>query len=314
MDCRDFDRLLGALLDGACTPDEWRRAEAHLAGCVRCRRLHEALSGRADTLDDAAHEALTASIIARTSGSSCDAARDRLCDFVDGALPSFDRGLVADHLARCPECAALTSALERSTRVLPVFAEVEPPAWFTSRVLAATIRRQPEPTFGSRVVAWLARAASRPRFSLEVAYALTVVLMLALGDPVKAVRSTSELGVSYVQPRAEVLVEKVAARLEGVKRIGAETAAAVSSIQSRPDALTATWERATGAVLRWLADNLAAPVRALVARMFTWMRGGLDSLERYFRGDEAGATPAARPDSATGRMTEPSGRAMRLLS
>ena len=108
MDCHHFDLLLDALLDGACSAAEWRRAEEHLAGCARCRQLFDALGGRADTLDEPGHASLTAAILDRTSGSPCLASRERLCDYVDGALAGLDRDLVGAHLAHCPPCSAGT--------------------------------------------------------------------------------------------------------------------------------------------------------------------------------------------------------------
>ena len=312
MDCHHFDRLLGALLDGACTPDEWQLAETHLAACARCRRLHEALSGRVDTLDEAGHAALTASIVARTSGGTCAAAHDRLCDFVDGALAGFDRTLVEGHLARCADCTALAGALARSERVLPSFAEIAPAAWFTSRVLAATSRRQSQPALGRRVAAWLARAAARPRFSVEVAYVCTLVLMVLLSDPVKAVRATTERGVSYLQPRAEVVVLQVSGRLADIRRLTAEAAGAVVSTARRSDSSPAAWDAGVGAVRRWFTENLGAPVRAIFERMFRWMRAAFDTFERLFLGSEPGTQPPGVPDSGAPLDTEPSGSAVRL--
>lgn len=316
MNCDDFDRLLGALLDGACEPDDWRQAQAHLAGCARCRRLHDALSGRADTLDEADHEALTASIVARTSGGTCAAACDRLCKYVDGALAGFDRTLVEGHLTRCADCTALAGALARSARVLPSLAEIAPPAWFELRVLAVTSRRQAEPSPFERLLAWLSRAATRPRFSVEVAYVATLVLMLVLGDPVKAVRSTAELGASYVAPRTEAIVLRVAERVETARRIGAEAVAGAAGVTAKPVSAPAAWEASVGAVRQWLAGNVTMPVQALLARMFEWVQGALDSVrglvDGMFPAEGEPAGPAARPDSRGARSTEPCGPAVRL--
>lgn len=316
MNCDDFDRLLGALLDGTCEPSEWRQAQPHVTTCARCRRLHDALSGRADTLDEAAHEALTASIVARTSGGTCAAARDRLCEHVDGALAGFDRDLVEGHLTRCPECAALAGALVRSARVLPTLAEVAPPAWFEQRVLAVTSRRQAEPSPFERLLAWLSRAAARPRFSVEVAYVATLVLMLVLGDPVKAVRSTAEFGASYVAPRTEAIVLRVAERVETARRFGAETVAGAAGVTAKPVSASAAWEASVGAVRRWFAESLTTPVQALLARMFEWVQGALaavrDLVDGIFPADGEPSVPAARPDSRGARSTEPCGPAVRL--
>lgn len=43
--CEQYWELISASLDGALTPEEQRRLEAHLAGCPACRSLREELSG-----------------------------------------------------------------------------------------------------------------------------------------------------------------------------------------------------------------------------------------------------------------------------
>lgn len=312
MDCHQFDRLLDRLLDGACDGAEWRRAQAHLADCARCGRLFEALSGQVDTLDEAGHAALTATIVARTSGSTCAACRDRLCDFVDGGIAALDRALIETHLAGCHDCDALAGALARSTRVLPSFIEIAPPASFAGSVLAVTSRRESEPSPGERLAAWLARAAARPRFSLEVAYVVTLLLILLLGDPVKAVRGTAERGVSYVQPHAGVIVQQLTARLAGVQRLGTETAGAVASATKRPDALATGWDAGVSAVRQWLFANVGAPVRALIERVFQWMRAVLDGLQGLVQKRLPATSPPGPPASKAVRVTEPSGAAVRL--
>ena len=201
MNCEAFDHRLDDLLDGRCTADEWREAEAHLAGCPRCRRVFEAVAGRADDMDAAGHESLAQAIVARTSGGGCATARERLCDFVDGSLAGLDRDLVGGHLDHCPACAELATALAETASVLPSFATLSPRFSLVPAVLAATSRRPVQPTLGDRVSAWLARAAERPRFSLEVAYVLTVLLLVVLGNPVHAFKEASD----RVQPRVSVV-------------------------------------------------------------------------------------------------------------
>ena len=38
MDCKDVSRLMAAYLDNEVTAEERRQIEAHLAGCLRCRK------------------------------------------------------------------------------------------------------------------------------------------------------------------------------------------------------------------------------------------------------------------------------------
>ena len=303
MNCEGFDRRLDALLDGACSADEWREAEAHLRGCARCGRLFEAALGRAGGLDEAGHAQLTDSIIAATSGGACAAARDRLGDLADGLLDPFDRELVDAHLTRCRSCAEVAGAVARSARVLPSFAEMEPPSFFATRVFAATSRRPPQPALGERLAAWLARLARRPRFSLEVAYACTLVLLLILGDPVKAFREAS----TRVQPRVQAAARVIGGPLSRARTAGAETLAEVTSMPALKAAPGARPSRPSlllegeDAIRRWWQANIAGPVRAMAAQAWTWATGIVDSATRLLH---AAPREPARP-------TEPGDRPAR---
>jgi predicted anti-sigma-YlaC factor YlaD len=305
MDCHHFDRLLDALLDGACSVDEWRRAEEHLAGCARCRQLFDALGGHADTLDETGHASLTTAILDRTSGSPCLASRERLCDYVDGALAGLDRDLVGAHLVHCPACSALAGALVRSTAVLPSFAEIQPAASLADDVLAATSRRKVEPGIGERLAAWLARAAMRPRFSLNVAYAATLLILVLFGDPVQAVRRAVDDGAVYVQPGLIAVSEKVAAGLSGARSLGAEATRAVSSLAQRPDTASRGWDAGLSAVRQWLVANLGAPLASVLERLTQWIRGAMDAVIRLVRPQPPEHPPATEAARRNSGPTEP---------
>lgn len=224
MTCAEFDSRLDALLDGRCAAEQWREAEAHLAGCPTCRRLFDAVSGRADdSLDDEGHEALASAVLARTSGETCASARERLCNLVDGELAGFDRELVEGHLARCRDCSAVATALAEQARVLPSFAELMPRVSLVPGVLGATSQRPVEPSFAERAGAWLRRLSERPRFSLEVAYVMTVLLLVILGNPVDAFKEASV----RVQPRVSAVAQAVSGPLARVREAGAEQIANV---------------------------------------------------------------------------------------
>jgi predicted anti-sigma-YlaC factor YlaD len=305
MNCAEFDRLLDSLLDGTCSPDEWRRAEAHRGGCARCRQLLDALSGRStsDLLDEAGHASFTAAVLARTSGSPCVAARDRLCDYVDNALPSFDHGLVEAHLERCQSCSALAGALARANAVLPLFAELVPPGSLATAVLAATSRRGAQPSIGEQVAAWLARAAMRPRFSVSVAYVATLLIVLVLGDPVRAVRQTMDQGSAYVQPVVVAVGEQIVARMDGARRLGAETISAASALTERPEGAAVNWDAGVSAVRKWLAANLGAPLASAIERVSQWIQQTMDALARLVRGEPAAPTPPAASSPQTPART-----------
>lgn len=295
MDCADFDRRLDALLDGTCPPEQWRQAEAHLAGCFRCRQLLDTLGGRSgsETLDEAGEASLTASILTATIGSPCVAARERLCDFVDRALSAFDDGLVEAHLERCESCAALAGALARATAVLPSFAELAPPAFFAGRVLAVTSRRAAEPRFGERVAAWLARAARYPRFSVAAAYVITALVVILVGDPVSALRRTIDQGAFRMQPVIAAVSEQVAVRVATARELGAEAVSAVASRARRPDRASAGWDAGVTAIRQWLASNLGAPLAALIQRVSEWVQTALNTLISLVRPEPQEPAPPA---------------------
>jgi anti-sigma factor RsiW len=297
MTCAHFDSRLDALLDGHCSPSQWHDAEVHLAACARCRRLFDAVSGCADDgLDDEGHEALAASVLAKTSGNPCASARDRLCDLVDGGLPALDRELVEGHLARCEACAALAATLAAQAPVLASFADWSPRVSFVPQVLAATSRRPVEPSFGDRVEAWFRRVSERPRFSLEVAYVMTVLLLIVLGNPVDAFKEASV----RVQPRVSAVTRAMSAPLLRAREAGTER---IANVERAIAPRLAPKDGGTGfrlADLRTLLDEwwrryVVAPFESITREGGEWMARAAASLRRSLdhRASEPGP-PAAR--------------------
>lgn len=217
-------------------------------------------------LDTGGHEALTRAILARTSGNACGSARDRLCDFVDGALDPFDRGLVAGHLEHCAPCADVAGALAEAAAVLPSFARLAPRTSVVFDVLRATSRRPIEPGFGERLSAWLRRAAARPRFSLEVAYVLTVLLLVVLGNPVAAFRDASV----RVEPRVAAVSGAVGRPIAKARAVGEDALTSVGRA-IRPKAEAAGTLARTRAVLwQFWQTYVDAPVRTMVLQVREW--------------------------------------------
>lgn len=293
MDCTRFDRRLDALLEGSCTTAEWQAAEAHAAGCPRCRSLLDAMAGRGSVQDEPAADSLADAVLARTSGAACGAARERLADLADGALEGIDRDLVEGHVSRCQACGELAAAIARTSEVLPGFVELRPPADLVPAVLAATSRRPPEPSFDERVAAWLDRVAARPRFSLEAAYLCTLLIFVIVGNPVAAFRETSALGRELAQPRVEQVLERVSSGPGGFVR---EVAAAVAERAAASSAKSVEWGIASRAfslvssALDWVGVHVVAPVYEAVERVTAW------------------ASSLVRPNpSASGRVTETGG-------
>jgi hypothetical protein len=153
-------------------------------------------------------EQLVRSILARTSGSPCTSARDRLVAFADGELSPVDDDLMRMHVGACAHCAALVGALRRSSIDLPALAEIEPDARFVGDVLAATRARRP--STAARLAEWLTGACAtllrRPRIAWEAAYVGTFVLALIFAVPGSPLAGVPEkaLDVARVNPVQEM--------------------------------------------------------------------------------------------------------------
>ena len=238
-------------------------------------------------LDAGGHEALTQAILAKTSGSACGSARERLCDLVDGALAPFDRDLTYGHLAHCPTCTDLAAALAESASVLPSFASLAPRTSVVSDVLRATSRKPVEPGLGERLSAWLGRAAARPRFSLEVAYVLTVLLLVVLGNPVAAFRDAS---VS-VEPRVAAVASAVGRPIAKVRAAGEETLTNVGRAINPKAEAVGTIAQGRLLVSQFWQTYVDAPVRAVVLQLREWAERVLREL-RTMMGAKGGEPPA----------------------
>jgi anti-sigma factor RsiW len=241
MDCAAFEDRLDRVLAGTCSEGEWAAAETHLAGCARCRRLFEAVRTEMPPLGPGEGEALTRSILARTTGAACGRVRELACDLVDGTLPGIDREMVAAHVEGCRDCGALVATLSDLSRVLPAMASIDPPADFVRSVLWATTERPMAPSFGVRIGQWWSRAIERPRFSLEVAYVLTVLLILLVGNPVAAFRDASARAMAVAQTPVSRTVDRVAEPIVSARSNGEATLEAaegtLASIEARLQAI-----------------------------------------------------------------------------
>lgn len=179
-----------------------------------------------------------ADVMARTSGPACRQARSLLGGTVDEPMSVADRALVEGHLEHCPECRAVADVFPALVVDLPALAEEAPDAGFTARVLAATSGRpQPRP-WRRRWVAWWAEAAARPRFAWEVAYALTLVIVLIVGDPVRAWESAASRFPVLPSPVLDTRLPAPAAVTEAERAVTSRVDAAYRWLERRTDAVT----------------------------------------------------------------------------
>jgi predicted anti-sigma-YlaC factor YlaD len=239
------------------------------------------------TMDDRGHESLTQAILAKTSGSGCEAARGRLCDFVDGALAPLDRDLVSGHLDHCPSCAGLAAALAEATAVLPSFAALAPRVNLVAGVLAVTSRRAAAPTVGDRVAAWLAGVAERPRFSLEVAYVLTVLLLVVLGNPVDAFKDAS----ARVQPRVNVVAAAINAPIDRLRAAGEKKLASVERVIAPEGQPVGAVDTGRAWLWQWWKTYVDAPIRAALSTVSRWATDVVDAVWGWAGG--TGSEPSA---------------------
>ena len=216
MDCREIQNRIDAYLDGATGPDENARIREHLGNCASCRRLEALLRGDADLNDHAAPRDLVDGVLARTVGSPCARAQDLLPGREDGTLEPVDRELVALHLERCRDCAALSKALERLTAWLPALAEREPDDAFLTGVLARTTNRKT--TFERLVSRWRQTADRlwrRPRLALEGAYVGMLVMLALFAAPLSPFRDVPSRAVAAIRAEfSEPVLQPALARLD----------------------------------------------------------------------------------------------------
>ncbi len=66
----------------------------------------------------------------------CSNIREQLSAYIDGKLSAEEVKLVEGHLAECPQCSAALSDIKKVVAHLQGLEQVEPPAWFTQKVMA----------------------------------------------------------------------------------------------------------------------------------------------------------------------------------
>jgi len=209
MNCKRFARILADFQEGKLDSGEQSAADAHLRECPTCRRLLNIARGDIDTLPEDSGDALTRSILDRTSGSACPRVESRLCEFVDGELEAEDSQLIAQHLYHCADCRSIAEDLVVLQEVLPTMAEIEPGGFFTREVIAATSAWRPyKPGLKVRLLTWWYQMVQRPRFSLEVSYIGTLVLVFAFCSPFLPFRNITfdQVSSTVIQPSSQHLL------------------------------------------------------------------------------------------------------------
>jgi hypothetical protein len=239
------------------------------------------------------------------SASICDHVRAAALD--PGTVPAdwARRPEIAAHLRRCALCqdwldafvagerawadapaaaftervVARTSGVETMLGELPALAEMDPGPGFTERVLLATSMKPAPEGWRSRLAdAWLA-LVRRPRFAWEAAYVATVCLVLAFGNPVRAIEwSAANVGTA-ARERLAPPVQEFRADLESWRaRLSAEPPPPGSAAAPRAEAAPAA-VRVWQAAVEWLRLTSSSVIDAIALAwdaVAAWLGGPED--------------------------------------
>jgi hypothetical protein len=66
----------------------------------------------------------------------CKHIEQKLPAYLEDALPPQEKGLVEEHLASCPQCKKAMENLEKTEKLIREMDEVEPPPWFTQKIMS----------------------------------------------------------------------------------------------------------------------------------------------------------------------------------
>lgn len=190
MQCREFNKLLPLLLNGAVAPDSRDACELHLDTCNRCVEVFAAASAAMFVAPDPG--AMISTIMQATMPATCATSADLLCEALDGTLGEPESVLLHSHLQDCGYCQQLHSKLQTLDRELPMLAELQPPETLLAQILHGTSARPPPGTH--HLNPWFApirRVLLRPRFALEAAFTATLLWSALFGIPASVLDTAS---------------------------------------------------------------------------------------------------------------------------
>ena len=246
MKCEELERNLERLLTEGLEGELKAACDTHLAVCGSCRELLELASL---TPPLAEGESLAAGVLARTSGPVCGRAEELLCDLVDGRLQAGDRAVLDDHVTHCDRCSALVIALARLDLDLPTLAVLETDPGLVRRVLAATLPLE------TRLRRWWnglwPALIRRPRFAVEMAYAVTALVVLMVTVPGSPLQAMPERALEIVRRPPSTFLEEpvregltVLSESEGARVVERRWLALQEAGSRGPELVGASLERA----------------------------------------------------------------------
>jgi hypothetical protein len=234
VNCRILEKNLPDYLQGSLGPVLRAEMQKHLLICVSCRELIAIAEGKTEIQPD---RDFLKEVLDLTSGPACARVRDALCDFIDKKRNSPEDQLVRAHLKGCPECACLAYSLDKMKMELLSQAEMDPGREFAAEVVREFSRAAAErerrnrfsDPWGDRFRRWWTVLSQRPRFAWEAAYIGTILIVLALGNPL----SPSFGSFRDLQIRQPASLRQITAQVpktwNSISGKGAETARTTSA-------------------------------------------------------------------------------------
>jgi len=75
---------------------------------------------------------------------TCKEIEEKIAAYQEGMLSPEERKLVDDHLVTCPKCSSALADLEKAIAFIEGLPEIEPPPWFTQKIMAQVREEAPE--------------------------------------------------------------------------------------------------------------------------------------------------------------------------
>ena len=66
----------------------------------------------------------------------CKGIKEKLCAYLEGIVSPEEKRIIEEHLPSCPECRKNLADLRKTGELVKDLAEVEPPAWFTQKIMS----------------------------------------------------------------------------------------------------------------------------------------------------------------------------------
>ena len=66
----------------------------------------------------------------------CKGIKEKLCAYLEGIVSPEEKRIIEEHLPSCPECRKNLADLKKAGELVKDLAEVEPPAWFTQKIMS----------------------------------------------------------------------------------------------------------------------------------------------------------------------------------